>query len=266
MTNLNPDDPEAIDAAAGVSHRVIGTTMPVLEIDLEAGQKVVSVGGEMSWKIPSVQLTTTTSGLGGSGVMGVLKRVAGGGSIFLTEYCAQGGPGSVFFATKMPGEIRPIAIAPDREYLVHRHGFLAATDGVGISVGFQQRFGSGIFGGTGFILQRVAGNGTAWIELSGELVEYHLGPGERIQVHPGHVGLFDANMEFGIERIKGIRNMLGADSIFLASITGPGLVWLQTLPIAGLAHALQPYLEADNGGGGNGGGGLARGLGAILNQ
>ncbi|HUZ08703.1 MAG TPA: AIM24 family protein [Acidimicrobiales bacterium] len=239
----SPDDPEAVDAQAGVDHRVVGTVMPVLQIDLNPGQQVVSPGGEMSWMTESIRLTTSTSGAGSKGVFGALKRTVAGGGLFLTQYEADGAPGTISFAAKLPGEIRPVAIAPDREYLVHRHGFLAATAGVSLSIGFQQKLGAGIFGGSGFILQRISGEGTSWVALSGELVEYHLAPGENLKVIPGHVGLFDASMRFEIQMVKGVKNLLfGADSIFFASLTGPGMVWLQTMPISQLAHAIAPYL------------------------
>ena len=255
MEPPSPDDPDAVDAAAGVAHQILGTVMPVLHVDLQPGQSVVSPGGEVSWMSSSIQMSTSTQGAGSKGVMGALKRTVSGGGLFVTRYDAAGGPGTVSFAAKMPGEIRPVAIAPDREYLVHRHGFLAGTAGIEISAGFRQSFSAGIFGGSGFILQRVSGQGTAWIELSGELIEYHLAPGENLRVLPGHVGLFDAGMSFDITMVKGIKNLLfGAESLFLASLTGPGMVWLQTMPISQLAHAIAPYLpqQDDSGGGGAG--------------
>ena len=263
----SPDDPAAVDAATNVRHRVLGTVMPVLQIDLDPGQRVVSPGGELSWMTSSIGLSTSTSGAGSKGVLGALKRTVAGGGLFLTQYEAQGSPGTISFAAKLPGEIRPVAIAPDREYLVHRHGFLAGTDGVNLSIGFQQKLGAGIFGGSGFILQKVTGQGTSWIALSGELVEYHLAPGENLRVIPGHVGLFDAGMSFEIQMVKGIKNMLfGADSIFFASLTGPGMVWLQTMPISLLAHAIEPYLPKNEDGGNRSGGAAGSILGGILNS
>jgi uncharacterized protein (TIGR00266 family) len=222
--------------------------MPVLEVELQPGQKVVSEGGEMSWMTDSVRMTTSTSGAGQSGVMGVLKRAVAGGTIFMSEYHTEGTAGTVAFATKMPGEIRPVAIGPGREYMVSRHGFLAGTENVKLAIGFQQKLGAGVFSGNGFILQRLSGQGVAWVGLSGELVEYTLQPGETIHVHPGHIGIFDASVSFDIEMVKGIKNMLfGADSIFLVRMTGPGIVWLQTLPLPNLAHALSPFLEREGG-------------------
>ena len=261
----SPDDPAAVDAQAGLVHRVLGTTMPVLEVDLAPGQGLVSHSGEISWMTSSIQMTTQTAGAGQKGFLGTMKRAVSGGGLFLTHYDAVGAPGTVAFATKMPGEIRPVALGAGREYLVHRNGFLAGTDGVNLTIGFQQKLGAGIFGGAGLILQRLGGEGTAWIELSGELVEYHLAEGENLRVHPGHVGLFDASMRFEIQMVKGVKNMLfGAESIFFASLTGPGMVWLQTLPIANLAHALAPYLPTAEGPTNNGGGGGL--LGAMLNS
>ena len=261
MEPPSPDDSAAVDAAAGVTHQILGTVMPVLHVDLNPGQSVVSPGGEVSWMSSTIQMSTSTKGAGSKGVMGALKRTVSGGGLFVTRYDAEGGPGTVSFAAKMPGEIRPVAIAPGREYLVHRHGFLAATSDVNISVGFQQKLGAGIFGGSGFILQRVTGQGTAWIELSGELIEYHLAPGENLRVLPGHVGLFDADMSFDITMVKGIKNLLfGAESLFLASLTGPGLVWLQTMPISQLAHSIAPYLPQQESSGTSSAGSIIGGL------
>jgi uncharacterized protein (TIGR00266 family) len=239
----SPDDPAAIDRLTDLVHRIRGTVMPVLEVDLQPGQKVVSEGGELSWMTDSVRMATSTSGAGQSGVMGVLKRAVAGGTIFMTEYHAEGAAGTVAFATKMPGEIRPVAVGQGREYMVSRHGFLAGTDHVTLNVAFQKKLGAGVFSGNGFLLQRLAGEGVAWIELSGELIEMQLQPGETIHVHPGHIGIFDATVSFDIEMVHGVKNMLfGADSIFLVKMTGPGIVWLQTLPLPNLAHALSPFL------------------------
>jgi uncharacterized protein (AIM24 family) len=191
----------------------------------------------------SIQMTTHTQMGGGGGLFGVLKRVAGGGSLFMTEYRAMQYPGEVSFATKVPGHIVPIPVGPGQEYMIHRHGFLCATDGVTIGVGFQQSLGAGIFGGNGFLLQKVAGQGTAWLELSGELIMKTLAPGEVLRVHPGHVGAFQASVGFNITTVPGLKNAIfGGDGIFLAVLQGPGTIWLQTLPISRLAHQIGEYL------------------------
>ena len=228
--------------------RIQGTTMPVLDVQLDPNESVFSESGELSWMTSSIQMTTHTQMGGGGGLFGVLKRVAGGGSIFMTEYRAVQHPGEVSFATKVPGHIVPVQVAPGQEYLVHRHGFLCATPQVTISVGFQQSLGAGIFGGSGFLLQRVAGYGMAWLELSGELIMKNLAPGETLLVHPGHVGAFQASVNFQITTVPGIKNMIfGGDGIFLGVLTGPGTIWLQTLPLSRLAHQISEYLPRGEG-------------------
>ena len=223
--------------------RIVGTTMPVLEVLLQPGEAIISEAGELSWMTQTIAMQTHTQMAGGGGFLGAIKRMAGGGSLFMTEYSAQGYPGEVAFATKLPGHILPLEIGPGHEYMIHRHGFLCATPQIQLGVGFQQSLGAGVFGGSGFLLQKVWGYGTAWLELSGETVIRDLQPGETLRVHPGHVGAFQSSVSFQITRVPGIKNMLfGGDGIFLAALTGPGRVWLQTLPIANLAHSLQPYL------------------------
>ncbi len=223
--------------------QIQGTTMPVLDVQLEPNESIFSESGELSWMTASIQMTTHTQMGGGGGIFGALKRVAGGGSLFMTEYRALGSTGVVSFATKTPGHIVPVEIGAGSEYLVHRHGFLCATTQVSLSVGFQQSLGAGVFGGDGFLLQKVSGQGTAWLELSGELIVKNLAAGEVLRVHPGHVGAFQSSVAFQITTVPGIKNMIfGGDGIFLAELMGPGAVWLQTLPISRLAHQIAEYL------------------------
>ena len=237
-----------------MEHKIVGTTMPVLEITLAPGESVVAEGGELSWMTQSIELHTAASGkAGGKGMLGSLKRSLAGGTFFMTEYSAQGAQGLVAFATKVPGHIRQVDLDGSRQYMLHRHGYLCGTPDVILEIGFQQKLSAGFFGGEGFILQRVSGTGTAWIELDGEVVQYDLGPGETLKVHPGHVGLFDSSIAFEIERVKGIKNiMFGADALFLAKLTGPGTVYLQTMPLANLAAAIAPYVGGSGEGSGSG--------------
>ena len=228
--------------------RIVGTTMPVLEVQLDPNESVFSESGELSWMTQSIQMATHTQMGGGGGLFGVLKRMAGGGSIFMTEYRAWQYPGEVAFATKVPGHIVPVQVGQGMEYMVHRHGFLCATPQVTIGVGFQRSLGAGIFGGDGFLLQRIGGYGMAWLELSGELIQKNLAPGEVLRVHPGHVGAFQASVSFQITTVPGIKNMIfGGDGIFLAELMGPGTIWLQTLPISRLAHQIGEYLPERSG-------------------
>ena len=161
---------------------VKGTTMPLLEMILEAGESIVSTHGELSWMSANVQMTQSTSTGGKKGLMGGLKRAVGGGGIFLTKYEAQGGQGMVAFGAKLPGRIFPVTITAGQGYLVHRHGWVCGTDGIVPTVGMQQTFRGGIYGGDGFVLQRLEGEGQAWIELSGEIISYELAAG------PDHAG------------------------------------------------------------------------------
>jgi uncharacterized protein (TIGR00266 family) len=228
-------------------NQIVGTTMPVLEFVLDPNDTIISEAGELSWMGNSIQMTTHTQLGGGGGILGALKRVAGGGTLFMTEYRAVGTPGELAFATKLPGHIVPVEVGAGHEYLIHRHGFLCSTANVQIGVGFQQSLGAGIFGGSGFLLQRISGQGTAWIELSGELIIKDLRPGELLRVHPGHVGAFQSSVNFQITTVPGIKNLIfGGDGIFLASLQGPGRVWLQTLPISKLAHKLQEYMPSEH--------------------
>jgi len=232
-----------------MQNRILGTTMPAIEFLLEPNEAIISESGELSWMTAPIQMRTHTQMGGGGGIFGAIKRMAGGGSLFMTEYRAVGAPGEVAFATKVPGHIVPVEVSQGREFYIHRHGFLCATEQVTLGVGFQQSLGAGIFGGDGFLLQKVGGYGVAWLELSGEVIVKDLRPGETLRVHPAHVGAFESSVSFQITRVPGIKNMIfGGDGIFLAALTGPGRVWLQTLPLANLAQALTEYLPEGRGG------------------
>ncbi|MDA8277778.1 MAG: AIM24 family protein [Actinomycetota bacterium] len=221
-----------------------GTTMPVLEVFLDRGEEIISAHGELSWMTPTMAMQTKSGAGGGAkGLLSGLKRIAGGGSLFVTHYTASTGPGMVAFASKVPGHIKEVQITPGNGYMVHRHGWLAGTDGIIPTIGFQQSFRAGLFGGDGFILQRLDGQGTAWIELSGETVEYDLQAGETILVHPGHVGLFQETISFNITQIQGLSNIFfGGDGYHLVALTGPGKLYLQSMPLPLLAHSIYPYL------------------------
>jgi uncharacterized protein (TIGR00266 family) len=226
--------------------KITGTILPVLQIGLEAGDTLVAETGQLSWMTPNVQLHTTTSTGGSSGFWGAVTRAASGGGLFMAEFSAPNGPGMVAFAAKVPGLIQPVEVQPGRGYLIHKHGFLCATRGVELSTGFQRSLGAGIFGGDGFLLQKLSGSCSAWVELGGEVVSYDLTPGESLNVHPGHVGMFEDSVTFDITTIPGIRNVLfGGDGLFMARLTGPGKIWLQTLTMPNLAHALSPYLRGE---------------------
>jgi uncharacterized protein (AIM24 family) len=228
-----------------MQEQIHGTTMPVLSIHLEPGESVVAEVGEFSWMTDAIQMSTGAAGdMGGEPLMGAFNR-ASGSPLLTSTYTAQGGPGTISFAAKVPGSILPVDVGPGTEYMVHRHGFLAGTPGVEISVGFRQSFHAGIFAGEGLVLQRIGGRGRAWAELSGQVIPHELAPGESLRVHPGHVGMFEISVAFQVVRVPGITNRyFGGDAHYFAELSGPGTVWLQSMPLPQLVASLVPYLPA----------------------
>ena len=223
---------------------VSGNTMPVLQIDLEPGEQIISEPAQFSWMSSNIKLETKMGAGGSKGLFGAITRAIAGGGLFLNTYEAPAGEqGHVSFASRMPGQIVQIALGQNADYLVHRHGFLCGTREVELSIGFQKSLGAGIFGGEGFIMQKLGGGGHAWVELGGDVVVYDLKPGESLRVHPGHIGMFEASVGFDMTLMKGIKNVLfGGDGLFVAQLSGPGKVWLQSLAVPNIAHAIIPYL------------------------
>lgn len=223
--------------------RTVGTTMPVLEVSLSTGERLVAEGGEVAWLTPGLQMETSTRfGSGGKGgFMSGLKRVLGGGQLFLTEYTAPSA-GFVAFAARLPGVIRELQIDPADHYMVQSDAYTCSTPDVEISVGLQKKLGAGIFGGAGLVFQKLSGHGTAWVQLSGEIVEYDLAAGQSMLIHPGHLALYRAEMRLEFASIKGVKNKLFGDSLMLAQIYGPGHIWLQSMTPQKLASAIEPYL------------------------
>ncbi|WP_018698493.1 TIGR00266 family protein [Amorphus coralli] len=224
---------------------ITGSTLPVLTITLEAGETMLAEPDRLSWMTPNVGMHTTAATGGSGGLFGALGRAVAGGGLFMTEFTAERGEALVAFAATVPGNIVEAEVAEGRSYLVHRHGFLAGAHSLTLSIGVQQSLGSGLFGGEGFILQRLAGHGPAFVELGGEIVSYDLEQGQELLVHPAHVGMIEEGVSFEITTIRGVKNMLfGGDGLFLVRLSGPGKVWLQSLTPAKLAHALRPYLPS----------------------
>ena len=231
-----------------MDHKVIGTTMPVLEMQLEAGESIVAEGGELSWMTGPIELETAASGKAGAkGMFGAVKRAVAGGSLFMTEYTAKGGAGMVAFATKVPGQILPIQVSeqpelhgPPRRLPVRAAG-RQPRDRVPAEVQRRALRRRRVHPAEG--VGRRARRGSSSTARSSTTTSRRA---RRSWCTPGHVGMFEAGMAFELERIKGIKNILfGADALFLAKLTGPGKVWLQTLPLPNLAAALAPYLATD---------------------
>jgi len=221
-----------------------GTTMPVLEVTLSPGESVVAESGQLGWFDDGIELQTSTAMAGGDGLWDAAKRSFGGGTFFMTRYSSTTKPGTVAFPARLPGKIFQVPLGAGRSYLIQRHGFLAGLEGSELSTAFDlKHVGSGLVGGFGFLLQRLEGTGHAWVELSGELSEYDLEAGQSLRVHPAHIGLVEAGVAYELTTVPGIKNKIfGGDGLFLVRLTGPGKVWLQSLSLPMLAHALAPYL------------------------
>ena len=238
-------------------YEVSGTTMQTVAVDLGPGETVYSQTNCMAWMTDNVQMNTHTGG----GMFAGIKRALSGGSLFITDFTAMG-PAHIAFAPRFPGTIVARKLAPNESLICRKETFLCAEKSVALEIAWQQRIGAGFFGGEGFILQRVTGPGVVWLDLSGELVERGLAAGERLLVHAGHVGIQEPTVQFSIQLVRGFRNVLfGGEGLFLATLTGPGHLWLQSMPILNLAEEIGRYLPG--GGGSDGGGTLGKVAGAA---
>ncbi len=241
-----------------------GTVMQTLAIDLAPGETVYSQTNSMCWMNDQIAMNTNTGG----GFLAGIGRMFGGGTLFITDFTAQG-QGHVAFAPRFPGTIKPVQLAAGEAVICRKQTFLCAEKSVSLEIAWQQRIGAGFFGGEGFILQKVSGPGTAFLDLSGEVVERDLAAGERLLVHAGHVGAIDPTVQFDIQRVPGFKNILfGGEGLFLAALTGPGHVVLQSMPILNLAEEIAHYLPGrsdSNTGSGNVTGAVGAGaIGGIL--
>jgi uncharacterized protein (TIGR00266 family) len=249
---------------SAVRYEISGTVMQTVGIDLSPGETVYSQTSTMAWMTSGVRMHTNTGG----GLFAGLKRSLTGGSFFVTDFTCEGGQGHVAFAPRFPGTIMARTLRPGESLICRKETFLCAEKTVTLELAWQQRIGSGFFGGAGFILQRVTGPGTVFLDLSGEVVSKTLAPGEPLYVHAGHVGVHEPSVSFDIQMVPGFRNILfGGEGLFLASLTGPGQVWLQSMPIINLAEEIARYMpggESRGGGGAMGKVATAGVVGGIL--
>ena len=217
---------------------ISGTVMQTVAIDLDPGEQIYSQTNTMAWMNDAIVMDTHTGG----GFLAGLKRSLAGGSLFITDFTAQG-PGHVAFAPRFPGTIIAKTLAAGDSLICRKETFLCAQKSVTLELAWQRRLGAGFFGGEGFSLQKVTGPGTVWLDLSGEVVERDLAAGEKLLVHAGHVGIQTTTVEFDIQMIRGFKNVVfGGEGLFLATLTGPGHVWLQSMPIMNLAEEVGRYL------------------------
>ena len=221
-----------------MKYEIKGGSFPVVICYLDNGEKMITERGSMCWMSPNMQMETKGGGLGK-----MFSKAFSGESMFQNHYTARGGQGLIAFNSSFPGEIKAVEIAPGHEMILQKSAFLAAEAGVELSIHFQRKLGAGLFGGEGFIMQRLSGHGTAFVEIDGELMEYNLKPGQKIIVDTGNVAGFEPSVQMDIQTVSGAKNILfGGEGIFNTVLTGPGRVWLQTMPIYNVANAIRPYI------------------------
>ncbi len=222
-------------------YNITGEPMPVVICDVEAGESMITEKGSMVWMSPNMDMQTSAGGIGRA-----FGRMFSGESMFQNIYTAKGGPGMIAFASSFPGSIRAVDITPNRPIVVQKSGFLASEAGVELSVFFQKKAAAGFFGGEGFILQRLSGQGTAFLEIDGSAVEYDLQPGQQIVVDTGNLAMLDATCTVDVRSVKGVKNVLfGGEGLFNTVVTGPGRVVLQTMPISNFAMSIASIMPSN---------------------
>jgi uncharacterized protein (TIGR00266 family) len=221
-------------------YEIHGTTMQTLDVYLSQGETMFTEAGGLAWMKGNVDMQTNTKG----GLMAGLGRKLAGESLFMTTYTGQD-PGEVLvvFAPEAPGKILPIKLGEGQSMICQRDAFMCAQGSVDLKMHFRKKLGSGLFGGEGFILQRITGPGYAFLEIPGEVREYTLAAGETMKIDPGHIALFETTIDYDIQMVKGLTNIFfGGEGLFLATLRGPGRIWLQSMPLSNLAGKLAKYL------------------------
>lgn len=222
-----------------MNYQILGDNLPAVVCTLNPGEQMICEGGAMAWMTPNMRMETTSNG----GIGKAFGRMFSGEAMFQNRYTAENGPGMISFASSFPGSIRAFEIQPGRDMVVQKRGFLASEIGVTLSVFFQKKIGAGLFGGEGFIMQRLSGKGIAFVEFDGYIVEYDLQPGQTMVVDTGYVAAMDATCSVDVRTVPGVKNALfGGEGLFNTYVTGPGKLYLQTMPIVNVASAIRPYI------------------------
>lgn len=225
-----------------MEYKIIGNACPAVTCKLAAGETMITESGAMSWMTSNMKMETTSGG----GLGKVFGRMFSGENLFQNRYTAIGGNGEITFASSFVGEIRAVEITPEKPLIVQKSGFLASEAGVELSIHFQKKIGSGLFGGEGFIMQKLSGKGTAFIEIDGGAEEYTLGAGEEMIVDTGYLIMMDSTCSMEIVTVPGIKNMVfGGEGIFNTVVKGPGKIVLQTMPISAVASSIIPYIPSN---------------------
>ena len=221
-----------------MQYEIKGTPLPVAVVNLEQGESMVCESGGMSWMTPNMKMETAGGGLGK-----MFSKAFSGEHMFQNTYTAEGGSGEIAFAAKFPGEIRAVEVHPGSDIVCQKSAYLASTKGVQLSIFFQKKLGAGVFGGEGFIMERLSGEGLAFVEIDGSVVEKTLAAGEQLIVDTGYLAMMDATCSIDIQTVKGVKNaLLGGEGLFNTVITGPGRVYLQTMPISQVAAVIAPHV------------------------
>jgi uncharacterized protein (TIGR00266 family) len=220
-------------------YAIAGTVLQSLEIEMTQGESIFTESGGMSWMTDGIEMETNTKG----GLMSGLGRALAGESLFMTTYTCSSPTAMITFTPEAPGKVLPIQLAPNQMIIAQKDSFMCAQSSVKMEIHFRKKLGTGLFGGEGFILQKLTGPGIVFLEIPGEVKEYNLAAGQRLKVDPGHIAAFDPTVNYEITSVKGIKNIIfSGEGLFLAALTGPGRVWLQTMPLSNLAQALLKYI------------------------
>lgn len=223
-----------------MKYEIHGETLPAVVCELEKGEAMITEKGAMAWMSPNMQMETNAGGIGKA-----FGRLFSGESMFRNTYTAKGGPGMIAFASSFPGSIRAFEVGPGQEYIFQKSAFLASEAGVDLSVCFHKKLGSGLFGGEGFIMQKLSGRGIVFAEFDGHIMEYDLEAGQQMVIDTGYLAAMTAGCQMEIQSVPGVKNMLfGGEGLFNTIVTGPGHIWLQTMPISSVAGALLPYFPS----------------------
>lgn len=222
-----------------IRYEIEGGNLPVVICYPTAGQSICTESGAMSWMSANIQMTTNSGG----GIGKMFGRLFTGESLFRNEYTAMGGEGMIAFASSVPGSIIPYRVTPGNGIIVQKGGFLAMEKGLDVSVWFQKRLGATFFGGEGLIMQRISGDGIVFLEIDGYCKQYTLGAGQSIVLSTGYLAAMTDSCTMDVQTVPGWRNKLfGGEGFFNTRVTGPGTVYVQSMPIANMANELVPYL------------------------
>lgn len=246
--------------ADDIDYKIFGDDLQLVEIELDPGEGVRAEAGAMTYMEENIKMETNTAG---GGLLGGFKRMFVGESFFITTFLNQGGMKSrVGFAAPYPGKIIPLDLNDYRDgFICQKDSFLCSAKGVDINIAFTKRLGAGFFGGEGFILQKLTGQGKAFIHAGGTIIEKRLAPGEILRVDTGCIVGFEPSVSYDIQFIGGFKNALfGKEGLFLATLSGPGTVYLQSLPISKLAERMAASYRS----GAEHGGNFGNAAGAML--